>query len=269
MQAGCTTLRRLVFAMQGAIPLSSINWKHVSEADYLLPAIHKTSFLNVQLTDTQRVHKLKHYYKYMMIRNPLERLVSAYRDKIGPPLEFTEHDNKFWPLLSNGKKPKQMDLFQAHRRWILIKYQPKSYSEWVRSNGRYDLHVNFTDYVKWIIDSADNDLNEHFSSIPYNAAPCRVRYHLYTNFKNYSREVGLLIQKLNLNPAYFVDQSSHEAGKDTHTRLHHYYSQLSPVLKELLFHRMYRDLDFYYHLYPEDQWSHAELLGVARPVLTL
>ena len=269
MQVGCTTLRQLVFTMQGAISNDSINWKDELE-DHLRPAIKKVSFLNTQLTNQQRVRKLTQYYKYVMIRNPLDRLVSAYRNKIAPPLEFTEHDNKPSPLLQNGRIPKPLDIFEAHRRWILSKYQPKSYLEWAKSAGSYDLHVNFTTYVKWIINSADHDLNEHFSSIPYNTAPCRVQYHLYTNFKNYSREVGLLIQKLNFNPAYFVDQSEHKSSKDTtHARLHHYYSQLSPVLKEQLFHRMHRDLDFYYHLYPEDQWSHAEILNVTQPVLTL
>ena len=267
LQAGCTTLRRLVFVMTGAIPLQSINWKHVSQDDYLRPAVQNGSFLNNQLKNTQRIYKLKNYFKFMMIRHPLERLVSAYRSKIEPPLEISGHDKLLNPLLSNRKTPKGMNLFQAHRRWMLSKYQPWRLKKWAQSNGSYSINVNFITYVQWIIDSDDRYLNEHFSSILFNTAPCRVDYHLYLNFKNYSREVRLLIKKLNTSSEYFVDNSLHNTQDETHTQLPYYYSQLSVELKERLFFHMKRELDFYYHLYPEEQWSHVELLGVTQPVL--
>ena len=244
-QVGCTTLRQLIFVMQGAIPRQSVNWTHVSETEYLRPAMQRATFLNTQLTDGMKLQKLKNYFKFVMIRNPLEQLVSAYRDKIEPPLELCDHDKWLDPLVTDIHRGLNMDYFQAYRRLILSKYHPHLLIEWAHGNGNYSLSVDFTTYVKWITDTEDRDLNEHFSSILFNAAPCRVEYHLYLNFKNYSREVRLLIEKLNTNSEYFIDHNSHGTVQDEmHSKLPYYYSQLSDEMKRKLFVCMYTELDF-------------------------
>ena len=253
--------------MQGAIPRESVQWERVSEKEYLRPAIMKTSFLRDGLTNEMRLYKLRHFFKFMMIRNPLERLVSAYRDKIEPPLRPCGHDRLPDPLVGSLREARNMDLFQAHRRLILSKYHPQSLRDWVRANGRYNLSVDFPTYVKWIVETRDLELNEHFSSILWNAAPCRVGYHLFLNFKNYSRDVRLLVSRFNTSSDLFVDRSAHSGpGSDTHSTLPHYFSQLPADLRRRLFVRMTRELDLYYHLYPEEQLSHVDLLGVQRLV---
>ena len=234
--------------------------------DELMTATKRSILFCKNLSYEEISYKLKNYFKFAMIRNPLERLVSAYRDKIEPPLEFGSHAK-----LPSGKFQKDIMDFKAHRCWLFKRYHPKKFMEWVQNNGSYSISVSFMTYVQWIIDTPDQYLNEHFSSIPFNIAPCRVGYHLYLNFKNYSREVRLMIKALNASTDYFLDQSSHTKNDETRNTLPYYFSQLSSELKEKLFHRIYKDLDFYYHLYPEDKWSHVELLGVSDtlPLLTL
>ena len=262
MQAGCTTLRRLIFVMQGVIPPESVHWLHVPETQ-LRSTLMNTSFLREELTHETRLFKLETYFKFMMVRNPLERLVSAYRNKIEPPLGFCDHDRQIDPLVTNVNDVRDMDLFQAHRRLILSKYDPHSLIDWARAGGTYTLNVDFPTYVRWIIETSDLALNEHFASILFNTAPCRVGYDLFLNFKNYGRDVRLLIHRLNTSTEYFVDRNDHSnPGTDTRSTLPHYYSQLSRGLKRRLFARMTRELDFYYHLYPEEQLSHLDLLGV-------
>ena len=267
-QAGCTTLRRLVFAVQGLIPRESVNWEKVSEEQYLVPAMKKATFLNKTLTHPQRLKRVKEYFKFMIVRNPLERLVSAYCDKIEHPITFSFSDNSSNIILSHQSLPKELDFFEAHRRWILSQYRHAQLERWAKSGGNFTLQPSFSDFVRWIVDSDDSRMNEHFASTIVNAQPCKIWYHFYANFKNYSREVRLLIHKLNIPPHYFVDHNSHAPGNETSTKLHHYYSQLTPHLKRDLFEHMFQELDFYYHLYPEEQWSHAELLGVTEPVLS-
>jgi hypothetical protein len=246
--------------MQG---VTNVPWNKLSEKEYLTPTLKKNSFLNTNLTDRMRVNKLRDYFKFVMVCNPLERLVSAYRNKIEPPLKYCDHDRKTDPLVNSLSDVRYMDLFQAHRRLLLTKYQTDALIQWAEANGSYDLSVDFSSYVRWIIDSVDSELNEHFSSILVNVAPCRIRYHLYLNFKNYSREVGLLIQRLNTSSDYFVGHSYHRTPEtETCSTLPCYYSQLSGETKRQLLAHMARELDFYYHLYPEDQLRHLELLGV-------
>ena len=264
-QAGCTTLRRLVFSVQGLIPRESVNWEIVSEKEYLVPAMKKATFLNKTLTYPQRLKRIKEYFKFMMVRNPLERLVSAYCDKIEHPItsSFSENSSNITLLYKN-----ELDSFEFHRRWILSQYRHAELKKWAKSGGSFALQPSFSDFVRWIVDSDDSRMNEHFASTIVNAKPCKIWYHFYANFKNYSREVRLLIRKLNISPHYFVERTSHAPGNETSTKLHHYYSQLTPQLKRDLFEHMFQELDFYYHLYPEEQWSHTELLGVTEPVLS-
>ena len=65
-------------------------------------------FLREGLTNEERLHQLKDYFKFIMLRNPLERLVSAYRDKIEPPLEFSDHDREADPLIMSIRDVSQV-----------------------------------------------------------------------------------------------------------------------------------------------------------------
>lgn len=253
--------------MQGLIPKETAKLETISEQLYLAPAIRKASFINLTLTERDKAEKLKTYYKFMMVRNPLERLLSSYRDKIEPLLNFDSFSTTNESLLKENILPQGMEFFEAHRRWILTKYRPLELIRWMQNRGMYSLQLSFSDFVQWIIDSDDDYLNEHFSTTISNARPCLVRYNFYANFKNYSREVKLLVQKLNTSIKFFTDHNSHHPWEETRMLLKRYYSQLSPEVKYRLFKWMYRELDFYYHLYPEEQWSHADLLGIMEPIL--
>ena len=47
------------------------------------------------LTETEQERRIQHYFKFSFIRNPLERIVSAYHNKIAVPINYT---NRFyWP----------------------------------------------------------------------------------------------------------------------------------------------------------------------------
>ena len=249
--------------MDGLLPEDSIHWEGVAGSEYMHQAITHSSFKSKNLTDTQRVFQLRNYFKFMMIRNPLERLVSAYRDKIEPPLEFSKFDKQLNPMVTNiTKVMRYIGPFQAHRRLILSKYRPHVLRRWARASGSYNLSVSFPMYVRWLVETRDSELNEHFSSILFNTAPCRVGYHLFLNFNNYSRDVRLLIPRLNTSSHYFVDHKT--PGPETSSTLPHYFSLLSTDLRRRLFARLTRELDFYYHLYPEEQLSHVGLLGTER-----
>ena len=251
--------------MEGLIPSETAKEIVFPEPE-LRKAMDKISYLNKHIKTSEKLHQIKTYFKFMMIRNPLERLVSAYRDKISPPLKFMDRDRgKDLVIKSIYWDP--VDYFEVHRRFILSKYHPDILRDWAKAGGSYQLSINFTTYIRWILDTEDSKLNEHFSSILFNAAPCRIRYHLYLNFKNYSREVRLLVKKLSTSLDYFSDHSTHGRPEDqTDYTLPHYYSMLSVSLKKKLFIRMNKELDFYYHLYPEDRLSHVELLGINQPI---
>ena len=238
-----------MFVLQGVIPPETIHWKHVSEDVYLHPGILRASFLNTTLTDDQRVTKIKNYFKFVLVRNPLERLVSAFRNKIEQPLHFSK-----------------LDTFEMIRRHIIDKYRRGELNRWEESNGTFKMQVNFTEYISWIVESENALLNEHFSPVIDNSHPCRIRYDFYGNFKLYDTDMAQIIAKLKCNPDYFRNNSARSPGHRTKDYLERYYTELSRDMKRQLFEDFYQELDFYYHLYPEERSSHVQLLEVEQMV---
>ena len=245
-QVGCTNMRRFLFALQGLIPQESIKWSNVSERKYLTPMIKIASFLNTSLTDEQRIHRMMTYYKFIFVRNPLERLLSAFLNKMADPLDF----HIKW------------DTFENHKKDILRNYRPQDLKRWSQCRGNFTLKVTFIEYIRWVIDSDSALLNEHFAPIINDAYPCQIRYHFYGNFKMYSSDMAQIMRKLNVSTEYFWDQSEHKPGHETKDYLQYYYSQLSEELKQRLLEDFHQEFDFYYHLYPEERTSHVELLNV-------
>ena len=247
-QVGCTSMRRFLFALQGIIPKESIHWKKVDEHKYLAPAIQRASFLNTSLTDEERLYKIKNYYKFIIVRNPLERLLSAFRNKIETPLHLAESDI-------------HLQYFEKLKHQILMKYRRVEFSRWLASGRHVPVQVTFSEYIRWIIDTDNDRLNEHFAPTISNSHPCRVKYNFYGNFKMYNTDIAGVAQKLGVPFEYFYNKSSHNPSTETRNFLESYYSQVDNKLKQQLLQSFSDELEFYYHLYPEERNCHVKLLG--------
>ena len=249
---GCTNLKRFFFLNQGVISEKALDynmtdsWEHQRlEGRFLQPGISKASLLNEDLSNEDRLWRINTYFKFTFVRHPLERLLSAYIDKISPPLRFVE------PLSSP-------DIYQ---RYILMKTRKEELDKWRASNGSYNLAVSFSEYVQWWVGANTKQVDEHYSTMLVNAQPCRVRYHFYGAFKLYSTDMALVVKRLNGSNKHFSREGAHSPGHETRDKMISYYSQLSAELKTSLYERFYKELDFYYSLFPEERDSHKHILG--------
>ena len=219
--------------------------------------IQIASFLNTTLTDSKRLKKIKNYWKFVIVRNPLERLLSAYLNKLSKPVNtsLNHHDH-----------------FEMQKLSILLEYKPQMVKEWLvnaSQNQTGNLSVDFETYIRWIIDMPNDKLNEHYAPMIAITQPCRIRYNFYGNFKMYSSEVQQIAKKLDVPLEYFHDQPYHANDTSTDDLLLPFYSLVSPELKRVLFYEFYKELEFYYSLYPEERFTHFELLGVREDILSL
>ena len=88
LQVGCTNLKRLMLYMGNHLPVETIEWPWVEDSIYLEPALQHASFLNKTLTVKEKLRRMKDYYKFVIVRNPFERLVSGYRNKVEKPVRY-------------------------------------------------------------------------------------------------------------------------------------------------------------------------------------
>ena len=246
-------MKRLMLYMGGHLPLNTLDWPWVEDSVYLEPALRRASLMNVTLTQSQRLKMILTYYKFMIVRNPLERLVSGYRNKIQPPLSFKKQDS--FP--------------HKIKKDILMRFRLKEFLEWrqISKTQEHNISVSFQEFVHYIMYTTTEDLNEHFQGSMDICHPCVVDYDFYGNFRNYSHDAQALVKKLQTDPHFYRDESLHSNGEQTTNLLPHYFNQLTNREKVKLLGVMYDELAFYYTLYPTERFSHTNLLGIDIPIV--
>ena len=236
-KVGCSKWKYMFLLLAG---------KQSLENDPSRKVLRKVNKLS-DLSDSEKKKRLNTYFKYIFIRNPMERVVSAYLDKIAKPL------NK-----SMIKQHKNEEKFKAS---IVKKWRPEDYNAWVK-DGRatYPTFSEYVDYIN-IIDLRSIKTDEHFKPIVYLCLPCLVNYNFYGNFKLLPDDSKEVLDRLKLNSSYY-DQSSFISHKSYKTSdlVTEYFSQLTTEQKQKLFHTYSDELNFYYSLYPEETDSHLNLL---------
>ena len=215
---------------------------------YFVAGVQRASFLNYSLTEFERLDKIKNYWKFMIVRNPLERLLSAFINKLSSPLKNSS---------------KVMDTFELHKRSIIEKYHPERLKQYVDGGQKEKLRLDFETYLQWIINTPNHKLNEHFAPIVELAQPCRIRYHFYGNFKIYASDMKAIMAKLSAPQEWYINRSSHKQGRETSDRMIPFYSKVRREVKEQLIQDISDDLEFYYTLYPEEKDRMNAILGLS------
>ena len=71
-----------------------------------------------------------------------------------------------------------------------------------------------------------------------------------------------VIARLGAPQDWYRDQSSHKDDVETRDMMVSAYSQVCREVKERLIKGISEDLEFYYTLFPEEEGSHVDILGL-------
>lgn len=208
-------------------------------------ALKKVTLLNEELSEDEKLFRVLRFNRYTIVRHPLERLLSAYIDKIGGPVLRVIH---------------RINYFERLKKEIFKKYCHDEYELWKQTN-RSESYISFTTFLKWVTNENISAINEHFMPQYYNCEPCRMDYHFYGNFKNFSKDATQILEQF--SPSLELLQTSYYSqGKKTSDMMTNYYSQVSKQLKHSLYLKFSIEFDFYHSLYPSEKTFTYKLLEI-------
>uniref|UniRef100_A0A8C9NBU2 Carbohydrate sulfotransferase n=1 Tax=Serinus canaria TaxID=9135 RepID=A0A8C9NBU2_SERCA len=112
-------------------------------------------------------YRLKHYYKFIFVRNPMERLLSAYRNKFG---EIKEYQQKYG--------------VEIVRRY--------------RKNGGNSAgdDVSFSEFLQYLLDEDVERMNEHWMPIYNLCQPCAVRYDFIGSYERLHADANHVLEHI-------------------------------------------------------------------------
>lgn len=192
------------------------------------------------------------YFKFTVIRNPLERLVSSYRNKIEPPL--SGHSIKFPNYI---------------KRQILEQYRPVVYQHWLNTGGSYNISITFPEFVEYYVDSFKEHLNPHIKPFSKLCHPCNIPFHFYIHFNEYSLDVAMVIDRVGMQREHYHNKSLYASVNErTASVMEGYFQTLTRMQRGKLYDTMRDELLLYYHLFPSERHMHQRLLGVDEQLYT-
>lgn len=205
----CTNWKRVILSLRDQAVGNPLN---IKGNESHLPELFQT--LN-QLKSEEIAVKLKTYLKFIFVRHPYERLLSAYRNKF----EYT-YSNYF--QIRFGRK-------------IIKQYRVNASAESL-SRGH---DVTFQEFIQYITElNATNEafnFNEHWRPIKYLCYPCNVRYDIIGKYETLVSDAEYTLLRAGLsNKVSFPRRDQTYKFRPTTDLLHEYYDQIDQNLMDKL-----------------------------------
>ncbi len=169
----------------------------------------------------------------MFVRNPPERVLSAYRNKL-------EH-----PLQTNSSK---QNLWDEIRFSSLSNYRLKFNLRMAEKKGMYP---SFAEFLHFTYDSDPVLLNEHFKPMVDLCHMCAVPYDFVGNFATLRQDANSVLDHIRINSSLFWDKGEHLSDSTT-SYIKQYYPKLRPIDIKRFEETFADDIAMYKHLFPSE-----------------
>ncbi|XP_057555727.1 carbohydrate sulfotransferase 9 isoform X1 [Hippopotamus amphibius kiboko] len=209
-KAGCSNWKRILMVLNGLAP-SAYNISH--------DAVHYGKHLKkLDSFDLKGIYtRLNTYTKAVFVRDPMERLVSAFRDKF-------EHPNSYYhPVFGKA---------------IIKKYRPNACEELNNGSG-----VKFKEFIHYLLDShRPVGMDIHWEKVSKLCYPCLIHYDFVGKFETLEEDANHFLQLIGapkeLKFPNFKDR--HSSDKRTNAQVvRQYLKDLTRSERQLIY-------DFYY-----------------------
>ena len=239
-KSGCSNWKRMFAVLSGTVKADDTE----RPSKQILQSVNKLEYLS----EMEQTARLKHYFKFSFVRNPLERIVSGYRNKIAVPINYANRNR--WP---------DRILFQ-----ILKTFEKPKYKEWSKTNfTSADFYPSFEGFIQYLTGAKLSSLNEHFRPFMELCQPCSINYNFVGNFYNLPDEAYRITAFLGIPREFYLNRVEHPST-NTSSIVPLYYDTISVPLKLRLLQKFSQELLMYYGLYPAEAKRDLEMLGLTQ-----
>lgn len=212
-KAGCSNWKRILMVLNG-LASSTYNISH--------DAVHSKKYLKkLDSFDLKGIYmRLNTYTKAVFVRDPMERLVSAFRDKF-------EHPNSYYhPVFGKA---------------IIKKYRPNAYEEDLNNGSG----VKFKEFVQYLLDShRPVGMDIHWEKVSKLCYPCLINYDFLGKFETLEEDANYFLQLIGapkkLKFPNFKDR--HSSDERTNAQVvRQYLKDLTTTEKQLIYEFYYLD----------------------------
>lgn len=216
-KSGCTKMKTLFVLLQGIFSLEDFFNKTVTHKNHL----RKVKTL-ADLTAEERNAKLRDYYKFMIARDPLERFISGYRDKI-----------------KRSGVPKRFEKLQGD----IIKDLRSRFSFFHKKRP------SFSEFVQYFLRHTEL-FDDHFKPMLDICHPCYVKYHLYVDFSVLNYEMDKVLRLLGIPHYYYFNGVKHVESLmpkyyPTSFYVSYHFNQLNDELRQKILRKLRFDIQLY------------------------
>ncbi|XP_017284246.1 carbohydrate sulfotransferase 14 [Kryptolebias marmoratus] len=164
-KVACSNWKRVLKVLSGALESVDVSIKMDHRSDLL--------FLSSLKPDEIR-YRLAHYFKFMFAREPMERLLSAYRNKFG-----------------------EIESYQKKYGVEIIKRYRKGRAKDPSVTGD---DVTFGEFVRYLLDEDVEHMNEHWMPMYNLCQPCAISYDFIGSYEHLERDAEYVLQRIKAPP---------------------------------------------------------------------
>lgn len=201
--------------------------------------------------DPQQVNRtIEQSIKFLFVRHPLDRLVSAFRNKLED--SDAQEDGAYF-YKTYGQK-----IVQRFRQ-SSIYFREAGDANSANIEGQYKREPTFPEFVDYLLHTDPEDYDEHWRPVTLHCHVCLFHFDYIIKYENFEEEINFLVKMLQKDgrlPKSFHLTWENKGGTDKDTTIR-YLKQLSEKQVARLF-EIYH-LDFLYFGYSTEGYSNHTL----------
>ena len=158
----------------------------------------------------ERDMRIKEYYKFMFVRNPLERILSAYRCKL--------------TKVTHGVIDGRVKYMLKYGREIIRRYRTDAGAHSLQTGD----DVTFSEFVQYLLDpKTKQPFEEHWKPYHKICHPCLMQYDFIGKYETFDDDVDFVLEELGV--ANLVNFPNRRNTTRTRTVIKSAYSHISTV----------------------------------------